>query len=385
MKVAFLNDRIYAYATRAPSACGGAERQQWLLARALAARDWAVIVGVRHGLRAGLENVIDRVRFVGVGDGHVLSTWRRFFISHRPDWWYWRCASHLFGFGVGLAKTAGVRCIFAAGFDRDVTVHRALFDRPRLWPAYAMGLAGADRILLQHAGQYADLPSVWQSKAHMVRSIAVACDMPEPHSARPRQVAWIAALRQAKRPDLLLEIARHAPDVRFVVCGGPSSFMTQPGYSERTLRLFQTMPNIDYRGQVPPDEAVRIAGESALLLSTSDEEGFPSTFIEAWAQGTPVISLKIDPDDVIKTAQIGAVCLDPAAAATAILDLLRSPERRDAMAARARQHVATAHSAPAVVAAFEHALASPNPRSRRHRNDRAAENASPRVSAGMRR
>ena len=386
MKVTFLNDRIYAYATGVTSAGGGAERQQWLLAQALAARDWTVTVGVRTGLNAGIEAAVDRVRFVGIGQGHLLSAWRRFFVSQRPDWWYWRCASHLFGFGVALAKTAGVRSIFAAGFDRDVTVRRALFDRPRLWPAYAMGLAAADRILLQHRGQYADLPGVWKSKSHMVRSIAVACDKVNAHGARPRQVAWIAALRQVKRPDLLVEIARHAADVRFVVCGAPSSFMTPSGYGERILRLFQDTPNIDYRGQVSPEEAVRIAGESALLLSTSDEEGFPSTFLEAWTQGTPVVSLKIDPDDVIKTAHIGAVCPDPLAAATAIVDLLRHPDLRDAMAARARRHVATAHSAPSVVAAFEHALASPNLRSQRHRQDSTEENSSStRVSAGMRR
>ncbi len=31
MKVAFLNDRIYGYASSDPSAVGGSERQQWLL------------------------------------------------------------------------------------------------------------------------------------------------------------------------------------------------------------------------------------------------------------------------------------------------------------------------------------------------------------------
>ena len=38
MKIVFLNDLIYAYAIGAPSAVGGAERQQWLLARALGQR-----------------------------------------------------------------------------------------------------------------------------------------------------------------------------------------------------------------------------------------------------------------------------------------------------------------------------------------------------------
>ena len=52
MKVAFLNDRIYGYASSDPSAVGGSERQQWLLARALASSGWTVYVGIRQDLKA---------------------------------------------------------------------------------------------------------------------------------------------------------------------------------------------------------------------------------------------------------------------------------------------------------------------------------------------
>ena len=46
MKLAFINDHIYKYASGAPSAVGGAERQQWLLARGLVAAGWSVSVAV---------------------------------------------------------------------------------------------------------------------------------------------------------------------------------------------------------------------------------------------------------------------------------------------------------------------------------------------------
>ena len=52
MKIAFANDTIYGYASGA-SVVGGAERQQWLLARALAATGWSVTVGVHEALEAG--------------------------------------------------------------------------------------------------------------------------------------------------------------------------------------------------------------------------------------------------------------------------------------------------------------------------------------------
>jgi len=90
MKLAFINDSIYKYASGAPSAVGGAERQQWLLARALVAAGWSVAVAVSEELKFGTRTVIDGVNFVGIGrgHGHVFSAWHRFFVAEHPDWCY---------------------------------------------------------------------------------------------------------------------------------------------------------------------------------------------------------------------------------------------------------------------------------------------------------
>src|SRR5262245_1231061 len=112
MKLAFLNptcDAIYKYALGLPSAVGGAEKQQWLLARALAARGWSIRVGMREGLEAGAHKNIDKVEFVDIkqSHGHDLWAWYRFLLSERPTWLYWRSASHLLGPAVALAKALG--------------------------------------------------------------------------------------------------------------------------------------------------------------------------------------------------------------------------------------------------------------------------------------
>jgi glycosyltransferase involved in cell wall biosynthesis len=360
MKIVFLNDMIYDYAflsERATWATGGAERQQWLLARALASSGWAVTVGVRRSpLRTGEATYIDGVRFAGIGREQIFVAWYRFFRSERPDWWFWQCASHLFGFGVALAHLAGVKAIFGVGLDRDVRVREALYDRPRWWPAYAFGLSRADRMVLQHGDQRSDLPRSWSRKAYVVPNIALVSQTVQPHPVRPRTVAWIAALLEVKRPDRLIEIARLLPHVRFVVCGGQSTYMTPAGYGDRVIATFRTIPNIDYRGQVSPDEAVRIISAAMVLLSTSDEEGFPQTFLEAWAHGTPTVSLKIDPDRVISQFGLGAVCPDIQGAAAVIDRLISSVDVREEMACRAREYVSRAHSPAAAVSALEHAL-----------------------------
>jgi glycosyltransferase involved in cell wall biosynthesis len=235
-----------------------------------------------------------------------------------------------------------------------------LYPRRRWWPAYAFGLSRARRIALQHEGQRADLPERWKQKAYVVPNIAFERDAMLPHSERQPTVAWIAALRLHKRPDRLIDIARRLPHVRFIVCGSPSTYMTPAGYSERAIEAFRTLPNIDYRGQVSPLDALRITAQASLLLSTSDEEGFPQTFLEAWSHGTPVVSLRIDPGGVIPKWSLGAVCGDEQGAAAAIDRFISDPGLRGRMGESARQYVSREHSPAAAVAAIERALLGPN-------------------------
>jgi glycosyltransferase involved in cell wall biosynthesis len=356
MKVVLANDVVYDYASGALSAVGGAERYQWLLARALAANGWSVVVGVRGALKAGERKTIDGVEFMGIGQGQILLAWYRFLAAERPDWWYWQCASHLWGPAVAIAKLRGVRTIFSAGVDRDMHLRHALFQHPRWWPLYAWGLWQSDRMFVQHGGQFSELAPRMRSKACILPGIVGRTGDPKPHSERAKYVVWVAMLRQVKRPDILIEIARMAPAIRFVVCGGPTTFASPPGYGERMIDALRAQPNMDYRGQIAPDRTLQAIADASILLSTSDEEGFPSTFLEAWAAGTPVVSLKIDPDHIIEQVGLGAVPGSIEKAVEDITVLMDSPQRRDEIGVRARRYVTENHSEVVVAEVFGRAL-----------------------------
>jgi len=163
-------------------------------------------------------------------------------------------------------------------------------------------------------------------------------------------------MRHHKRPDLLIEIAKRAPGVQFVVCGEPTDYQSPPGFGIRMIEALTQLPNVKYLGRVPPDEAMTVIADACLFLCTSDDEGFPNTFTQAWASGTPIVTLKIDPDNIIERMGLGAVSKTVEVATNDIQSLVASPKRREDIAGRARQYISERHTEAVVVEIFNNTL-----------------------------
>ncbi len=356
MKIVLANSIVYRYAVGASNAQGGAERFQWLLARALTDAGWSVVVGVRDGIAPGQEQVIDGVRFVGMKNGNFILAWWKFLDDQKPDWWFWRAADPLWAVLLSVARLRGVRTIFSAAYDTDVLPRTALFRRKRWWPLYAWGLGRVDRIFVQHSGQFQNLSTSLKAKAQVLPGLVAIPERVKARKERGDYMVWVASLRPHKRPDLLIELARRTPEIRYVVCGGKSTFGTSAEFSEKILADLRSLPNIEHLGDVPHQQALEIIASATALVSTSDMEGFPNIFLEAWASGTPVVSLKIDPDDVIREKGLGFISGSLDRAVSDVRNLLMSPSTFETISCKARAYVEATHTGPAVVRAFEKAV-----------------------------
>jgi len=356
VKIVLTNNIIYAQAIGAPTAKGGAERFQWLLARALTDTGWSVVVGVRDVVLPGHERVIDGVRFVGMQPGTFVRSWSKFLKTEKPDWFFWRGSDPLWGALLFIAKTKGVRGIFSAAFDTDVQPRIALFRRRHWWPLYAWGLSAADRIFVQHGAQFSDLGNNLKTKAKILPGLVLIPGKVKPRSERGNYIVWVAVLRYHKRPDLLIEIARATPELRYVVCGGRTTFGTPAEFSDKILSNLKSLPNVEYLGDVSHAQTLARIADAAALVSTSDQEGFPNVFLEAWSAGTPVISLRVDPDSIIQERGLGFVSGTVDRAVSDIRGLVASPELFDAISGRARKYVQEVHSAVAVAKLFNKAV-----------------------------
>lgn len=356
MKLLIENHEILWSATGDARAIGGAERQQWLLARALARRGHEVIVA-SFSDRPEAPRTIDGVRFVEISPRTPVVAWPRLLLRERPDWVYRRCADFYLGLVAPLARISGSRVAYACAFDTDCAPERALARRRYLWPLYALGLSMADRILIQHEGQRELLPDALRGKAALVPSVAASPGASAPADPNGRYVAWVGLLREPKRPHLIVEIARRLPAVRFVVCGPPSDHRTSPEYAAAIVPALRSQPNVDYRGGVPPDEAQRVLAGAGVLLMTSLAEGFPNTLLQAWSTGVPAVSLGLDPGGAIVRHRAGRIARDVDEAAAGIAAYLADEAARRQDGRRGLDYVETHHGEETAVARLLKALA----------------------------
>ena len=76
-------------------------------------------------------------------------------------------------------------------------------------------------------------------------------------------------------------------------------------YFEEIKDKAEKIANIDFISNVPRIEIYKYYAEASMLINTSSSEGFPNTFLESWANNTPIITLNFDPDDIISKYSLG--------------------------------------------------------------------------------
>ena len=277
---------------------GGAEMQQVLLARELARRGHEVSFIVQHpDLPAeqsidGLHVYCMRPARLITGLNAAVKSRRlyRLLMRIEPTVIYQRMAEWSTGVCAAAARRFGAVFIHALASDRDVSSTRSIDGN--LWQLYMhrWGLRRAAKVLVQHAGQAEDLRRNFSLEGHIFPSVYHAA--PPQSAAQRNGIYWIAALRPKKRPQLLLELARRLPELPFVMIGGPGSKPEGKALYERIAAEAERLPNVSFLGFHPPDEIDdRLAG-AALLVNTSEYEGLPVTFLQAWRQSVPTIGFE---------------------------------------------------------------------------------------------
>lgn len=335
---------------------GGEAVQQTLLALALARRGHEICMAVQdYGQPDGAA--WNRVRvFKTYPPGGGLPVLR--FVH--PRWTgMWsalaRADAELYyvseaGMQVGLValfcRRFGRRFVFRTASDADCDPSRLLvrFRRDR-W-LYAFGLRRAGAVLVQSAAQSRSLARHY-GLASRVADMLV--EQPRTSGARDIDVLWTGSIRRVKRPDRMIELARKLPQAKIHMVGGAVS--GEAALFQEFQHAAKACANVRVHGSLPYHDTNQLYDRARVVVNTSEVEGFPNSYLQAWIRGVPIVTL-IDPDGVIAREGLGIVAPSPLRTADAAQRLLGDADVWRAASDRCRAFMAREYGEEKVLATY---------------------------------
>jgi len=343
---------------------GGAELQSYLIARHMLAEGWSVHFTTEDCGQptAKLENEdgiwvhkLKRTRFF-----NPIRCWSfyRELIRIGADIYYQR-GGWEYTFMISLAaKALGKKFVWGTSLTSDCVGNkfRGSFrdegvkgvKRSMLWPdawmrdaLVSLGRKRADVIVVQDESQRVAMKNTLGEESVVIKTGHPIPESPE-RKEQPPVVVWIANAKPWKQPETFIELARACNDLqsRFLLVGGRA---TLP-YQRHLMRRSERLNNLEVRWAVPLQRTNELLSKASLLVNTSTREGFPNTFVQAWLRETPVVSLALDPDGVLKRERIGIRSGSFRRMVEDVRRLVRDDSIRREMGKRARAYAVREHN-----------------------------------------
>jgi hypothetical protein len=328
---------------------GGAEVQSVMLARALAAGG----LRVRHIVLPDgpVDAAREGVEVISIGAGYRRGGAARRLAAlaalRRADAavYVQRSAGFETGIVAAYARANRRRFIFSASSVADfsldpltIRLAGAGLESRVSRAQYRLGLKFAHAVIAQTFDQRELARSNLNVGAEVVRSFGPAFGGGD--SGARTAFLWVGALAEVKDPLAYLALARAVPEGRFTMVGGHR--IGAEKLAARVRDEAEELPNLSLSGSRAREDLLADYGRALAVVSTSRFEGFPNTFLEGWAHGTPALSLRFDPDGVIEQHGLGTAAggsIDRLAdAARALIAQGTDPAGRAALRAYVAQH-----------------------------------------------
>lgn len=306
---------------------GGAELQIALLARALAIKGHEVVIVDPYSAESFIT--ADGVKLINIPDWNKglmglrlfknrIPALMKIFLEQNADYYYVRMRSYLNIFPFLASRKTNNKFIIATAHDLDVLPfykkfkyeYKPKFNLFKFFTLYLPNdlvfnhlLKNSDYVLVQHKGQKELLKSI-HGKVIVFPNIFDFGVLPKVINSRRDFFIYPGALNVLKGSENLKQLVNILDKkVSIVIVGQPTDNKTEEIYKE-----FKKVSNIILTGRLSHRETIEMIANSRALINTSNFEGFPNIFLEAWATGVPVISLKVNPGNVFNEYHLGIYC-----------------------------------------------------------------------------
>ncbi len=306
---------------------GGAELQIALLAKSLAMQGNEVAI---------IDPYIDEsfttkegIRVINIPGWNKGLVGIRLFFNRIPalykvlkdqnaDFYYVRMRAYLHFVSYLACKKVKGKFIVATAHDLDLASFRERFKNsyatklnlfkfltlylPNDW-VFDYLLKKADYVIVQHEDQKSCVKNTKGSIA-VFRNIFDSSNLPSKCSKSGDYYIHAGTLTVLKGSLNLYRLVKSMDkSIRIVVIGDY--------YDRRSKTIYkklQEFENVEVKGRLGHKDTIQCMAQAKALINTSNYEGFPNIFLEAWATGIPVISLNVNPGNVFGKFQLGVCC-----------------------------------------------------------------------------
>lgn len=312
--VCFLMLGSYPFFAESKNQTGGAEYQIYLLAKHLRkVSDYrtSVIVGDYgqpvHEKRMG----VDLYRYATVSNSEsfltrVMRVFQLISVLRRAksDVYVTTTTHALAGIVALYCRLTGARHVHrvAHDFECDLSYYNG---KSRLMRRlFRFALHNADAITTQHSDQQASLLK------HQGLGSSILPNSVELYKENRQEVKggvlWVGRTATWKNPHAFMDLAEALPDETFTMICPITDGTSQ--FAKEVQARAASLPNLHYVRFVPHAEIQKYFDRASVFVNTSDMEGFPNTFIQAGMGLTPIVSLHVNPGDVLTREGIGMDC-----------------------------------------------------------------------------
>lgn len=165
---------------------------------------------------------------------------------------------------------------------------------------YWFGLTQASCVIAQNKRQQEMLLAHHHRQSTVMRNSHKISDFQE---YTKDYILWVARCENWKRPKLGLEIAKAYPRYKFLMISPKQTHQLE--LFQETAAEAATLPNVRFIEKVPFAEIQDVYNHAKIFIGTSDYEGFPNTYIQACMGGTPIVSLRVNPDNFLHEYDCG--------------------------------------------------------------------------------
>ncbi|MFA9427883.1 glycosyltransferase family 4 protein [Natronorubrum sp. A-ect3] len=319
--------------SQARDSAGGAERQQYLLAKNLA-EDGYEVSAITYKHENSKIDIKEDVKLYKILPEYSSKLDIPFLISNLA-FYMWKIDADLFYTrgNTDLCIATSYCCdflnkkfIYSLADDTNASKSTDKFINKIYENIYSNSLNISNNIISQTNNQKELLKINYN-----IESTTIPNMYPIPNRKRIRSheerdyFLWVGDIsREQKQPWYFLDLAEKLPKVEFIMVGPGNG---DPLYT-KTKQRAQEIPNLEFEGFVEPDEIGRYYNKAIGLVNTSKYEGFPNTFLESWSYATPVISLTFDIDEILSTENIGYKAGDLQNLKEIAEDLYINPDKR---------------------------------------------------------